>query len=733
MVVSFMHRRVRNKLTILALVKLTEKKYLQNDFLLKLSILGEASIRSISVIISKETTVGNSNIKYKKITVSYVKSLILSGRGMRDYPLNKLNLWKLDRVSVDKNDKLLETFSTENDIEEKLGGELMHPRHLLGKYFNENSFKDKESKSAIHIIVQFPTFTTDYSNKRPRLDFNNIPLDLGRSPTPLLYTDGFSWDYQESHKLEEELRRVQRNRRDKTNTPIFFMVTGAGCGKSRNATEIPNILRKIFVNDLELRSRLEDALTFAITFENGTKINLSTETSISKRMLYQLQDQLLWNEIRDDTQILSITDVLKRSTLARPFHQVVADSHQKGDFLPIRSLDPPKREGCLIFKYTPLLNMLINDMGGNGRALEALATALKDVDIENDSFVSIAEKVYYQLKDHYNEWISHIHYLAPVLRVILTRTTLAESIPIPGTNILPEDLSRLGLIKFEKQDESSSEGTLTCPYIWLWLMENVSKSDSILRHWNFKYYNEIQANDGDPTIPPGCQFWQHFEHFIASFRVLKSKVFETDKEIKLQDIHAGAKHNFGTATIRNIPLSLAKATRQQSTKSSAYSANKMVTYKRGDAQINLDLEGASACIINGSSAPAGDSFCPIYFANSFKFHIESNQCKCLKSTTVNQKTFDEEHEKACDKDDVFYTLYLAFLLVQNKPFNVNNAKPSELTPVTGIGPIRAKLLIQERQERPFDNLEDCFNRTRISRKDYVSIDSKEKINMLGIM
>ncbi|CAI2166353.1 3761_t:CDS:2, partial [Funneliformis geosporum] len=31
-----------------------------------------------------------------------------------------------------------------------------------------------------------------------------------------------------------------------------FMVSGAGCGKSRNATEIPKILRKIFVSDPEL-------------------------------------------------------------------------------------------------------------------------------------------------------------------------------------------------------------------------------------------------------------------------------------------------------------------------------------------------------------------------------------------------------------------------------------------------------------------------------------------------
>jgi len=277
----------------------------------------------------------------------------------------------------------------------------------------------------------------------------------------------------------------------------------------------------------------------------------------------------------------------------------------------------------------------------------------------------------------------------------------------------------------------------------LWLMANSSKSDGILRNWNFKYYSELQSNDGDPTIPPGCQFWQHFEHFIASFRVLKSNVFETGREMKLQDIHAGAKHNFGTATIMNKPLSLEKATRQQSTKSSGYSANKTVTCKRGDGQIDFDLIDASACIINGSSAPAGDSFCPIYFANSSKLHIESHQCKCLKLTTVNQTKFDEEREKACDKDDIFilYTcgrsnvenlsplsaivdrdcwkpyfgpfVGRAFLIVENDKFNANNCTISELTSVFGIGVKRAKLL---KSLRPYDDLEDCFNKTRISRK-----------------
>ncbi|PKY23697.1 hypothetical protein RhiirB3_437979 [Rhizophagus irregularis] len=121
-------------------------------FSLNCLFLRKASIRSIPVIISEETTVGYSRIKYEDITVSHVKLLFLYGKKI-SYPLDHLNLWKVDPVSANKYDKELEKFSTENDIKEKLGGELMNPQFPLSKYFNRNSFKDKESKFAIHIIV----------------------------------------------------------------------------------------------------------------------------------------------------------------------------------------------------------------------------------------------------------------------------------------------------------------------------------------------------------------------------------------------------------------------------------------------------------------------------------------------------------------------------------------------------------------------------------------------------
>ncbi|CAB4425382.1 unnamed protein product [Rhizophagus irregularis] len=693
-------------------------------FSLNCIILGDTT--TFPITLGKIVILDDIQYDISEFRISNLKRYIFSKKkesklsGISDP--DDLNLWQ---VNVSK-DKLEGVYTTEH-ITNELNGKKMDEVDFITNYFDVNHRPDTN----IHIIVVPPT-STDYLYKRPRLDFNNIPLDLGQSPTQLLHTGGCSWDYQESSELEQELRKEVRglynvfkeNKREKTNTPIFFMTSGAGCGKSRNATELPKILRKIFKDDPELEPRFQEALIINISLENGTRINTKEERNandvIAKRMLYQLQNQDLdWVDIRDDKQSLSIISILKRcakekkvaikeltvilivdglqtalidpddgmkkdslfyslmteisvlainkqspliiacctATLARPFHEVVQVSHQKRVFLQIRSLDSPKEKNEPVFKNTPLLNMLVSDMGGNGRALEALQSAIKGVDFENSSFLSIAEQVYYKLKDRYNEWISYTRYLTPVLRAIMTHTKLVLSAPIPGTDILPEELSKLGLVKLEKQDDLSDKGTLTCPYIWLWLMANAS-GDSILRNWNFKYYSEIQ-NKGDPTIPPGCQFWQHFEHFIASFRVLKSNVFEINQEIELQDIHAGARHNFGSATIRNVPLLLKKAIRRESTKSSAYSTNKTVTCKEGDDQINIDLTDASACIINGWSVPAGDSFCPIYYAGSTQqshtvFHTECHQYKCYESTIVNQTTFNEEYKKASDEGDVFY-------------------------------------------------------------------------------
>ncbi|CAB4404479.1 unnamed protein product [Rhizophagus irregularis] len=386
-------------------------------------------------------------------------------------------------------------------------GTMMESSFEFKEYFNNDDKKPKPRY--LHVfIVPIVTPATDYLNKRPRLDFNNIPLDLGRSPTPLLYTGGCSWDYQESPELEQELRKEVLGlynvfKEDKqTHRPFLWHLVP-------NATELPKILRKIFKDDPKLEPRFQEALIFNISLENGTRINTAEELNandiIAKRMLYQLQNQgLHWVNIRDDKQPLSTVNILERcakekkvalreltvilivdglqTALINPDDDMKKESlfyslMTEISLLATNILSPLVIACCTatlarpfhetnepVFKNTPLLNMLVSDMGGNGRALEALQLALEGVDFENVSFVSIAEQVYHKLRDHYSEWIGHTRYLTPLLRAIMTHTNLVVSAPIPGTNILPEELSKLGLVKLEKQDDLSDKGTLTCPY-----------------------------------------------------------------------------------------------------------------------------------------------------------------------------------------------------------------------------------------------------------------------------
>ncbi|CAJ0626394.1 9182_t:CDS:2 [Entrophospora sp. SA101] len=120
-------------------------------------------------------------------------------------------------------------------------------------------------------------------------------------PEPLLRTSGYSWDYQKSDDLRELLRTTIteyykiciKQQLDKSTTPLFFMIAGAGEGKSRNANELPNILHEEFASHKELKKRFENALIFNISLENDTKIDLLEEhsavTAIAKRMLFQLE------------------------------------------------------------------------------------------------------------------------------------------------------------------------------------------------------------------------------------------------------------------------------------------------------------------------------------------------------------------------------------------------------------------------------------------------------------
>ena len=126
-------------------------------------ILGQASDNCFTVDIGeKNHDDSDFEVEFSDFKVSHFKEKLFREQIIKDKirDKNEMNLWKVDSKKTNEEENNLKEF-TISDIREKLGGELMNPRFLLGKYFNENSFKDEESKSAIHIIVvPIPTTTT---------------------------------------------------------------------------------------------------------------------------------------------------------------------------------------------------------------------------------------------------------------------------------------------------------------------------------------------------------------------------------------------------------------------------------------------------------------------------------------------------------------------------------------------------------------------------------------------
>ncbi|CAH1761492.1 17105_t:CDS:2 [Entrophospora sp. SA101] len=59
---------------------------------------------------------------------------------------------------------------------------------------------------------------------------------------------------------------------DKTTIPEYFILAGAGEGKSHTAQELPKMLIECATNNTSLQTCLKDVLTFNLSFENGTRL-----------------------------------------------------------------------------------------------------------------------------------------------------------------------------------------------------------------------------------------------------------------------------------------------------------------------------------------------------------------------------------------------------------------------------------------------------------------------------
>ncbi|CAG8641889.1 5740_t:CDS:2 [Funneliformis caledonium] len=516
--------------------------------------------------------------------------------------------------------------------------------------FDEEKIKDKN-------FIEY--FQAELDNQVKFTATQKLPDQLEfRNPHPLLIGSGSIWDFQASNALRGKLKEAihdhykfwKAEQREKTKIPEYFILAGAGEGKSRTAQELPKLLIECAESDADLQNRLKDALVFNLSFENGTKLirgeeNISSN-AIGNRMLFQLlkQPNETWNDFKNRYDVTP-EDVLRKIAKHRTQEvkdlnviiildglQVAMDHPKDGKnkntnyFFTIASPHlaffrflPPKINNIPVFNDSPIMDMLIDDMGGYGRALEALGEAVEDKDLSKINFIDLINNVRLNLTYNYSGWLAKTAYLRPILRIILAHISVNKNQTI--------------LVRFESFDPDRVVGYLSCPYIWLWIMahayhENIN--DPLLRNWDFAYYNE--------------------------FRSLKSNIYDYDQRVDLSAIHNGATHNFGQVSISNRQLTLSKSVERVSTKSEDYrNQDTTILCQKG----RIDLANASHIIINASAAKFGDSFCSICQVSK-QLQTEAHQYKLLREQSISQKTFEEEYIKATSSGDIFIFYTSAF-------------------------------------------------------------------------
>jgi hypothetical protein len=305
------------------------------------------------------------------------------------------------------------------------------------------------------------------------------------------------------------------------------------------------------------------------------------------------------------------------ATFHNPVSSVLTASNQFRVEIQLNPLD-----GRAIFSdyiQDPLISLLVEDMGGHGRALEALWLVLSE---SNFSFQdcrldTLMTRLYGRLTDKYPAWVdrSNLVPLIPLLKAVLTRQTFNDlKTVLPGCNGTIDDHVKLGLFRW-----NMCQRTIECPYILLWLLAT-NCEDTNLQNLLLGDYTSEQHNIDPLKCGRGMQSWMHWEEFVARFQCIKSHVLNGET-VKWSDLHAGAQFGLEVEQLVKVKrLSLVLASQQYATNTN--DANMLIQHEMGSGKLADD----SLLVVNGSSAPASDAFLALELNNN-KLVKESIQCK----------------------------------------------------------------------------------------------------------
>ena len=124
-----------------------------------------------------------------------------------------------------------------------------------------------------------------------------------------------------------------------------------------------------------------------------------------------------------------------------------------------------------VFDMTdPMVRLLVNDCGGQGRVLEVLEEILDGRDLQSYDVSDIMRALRTGLYKMYTRVLHMpVEETRALTRAILTHQHPHADLCIPGTNTTPEQFASPGLVRFVEQSVSGMRH-LSAPYMWIWCM-----------------------------------------------------------------------------------------------------------------------------------------------------------------------------------------------------------------------------------------------------------------------
>ena len=358
------------------------------------------------------------------------------------------------------------------------------------------------------------------------------------------------------------------------------------------------------------------------------------------------------------------------ATVQVSIEAALADSPQSRIFIQLPLVDVVQRGGQPVFNFSGnrLLKLVEQDMGGHGRALEALETAINEGQGEHWNAEVLMSTVRVRLRDAYPGAIASSDVIEPVVKAALSGRWLT-----PNENIGGQNVEKMQLVQLQYNKERTHR-RLLIPYIWIHLA--VAQCPS-LQNWALMDYAAI----GKGPDPGG----HDFEDFLVNFRALKSLAWTDGEKVGLSDLHAGAclqPSNLKGVQVINRHLEVVTAQGWTATNSNDFGRKKgqngtvlqrwQKASKQRGAEIELNSSRYSCIVLNAKGAPAADFVSLLQKVEGAPLS-ECGQAK-QGDAPLSKKIIQDERSKSCVGDDL-----LMLFCSKDKVFG-----KEDLPPMTGI-------------------------------------------------